>query len=306
MTLSVSVIVCTHNPRRDYINKVLKNLKIQTLPLERWELLLVDNASDHLLSSEIDLSWHISSRYIREEELGLTSARIRGIKESTAETLVFVDDDNVLDSTYLEETLRISKDYPFIGAWGGQILPEFEAPPPDWLKPYEGYLGLREFNKDKWSNLLHQHETTPCGAGLCVRKVVADRYVEMLINNPQRQALDRKGKELSSCGDTDLAFTSCDIGLGTGLFKNLKLTHLIPASRFEKKYFMRLVEGITYSHTILDSIRGHQPSPLSWKQKVAEYCNYLFMNPRDKVFYLTTKKAQKMASQKIQFFHKIS
>ena len=42
------------------------------------------------------------------------------------------------------------------------------------------HSGIRKFNEDKWSNLLHQHETTPCGAGMCVRKIVANKYVEVI------------------------------------------------------------------------------------------------------------------------------
>ncbi len=38
----------------------------------------------------------------------------------------------------------------------------------------------------------------------------------------------------------DLALTSCDIGLGTGLFTSLKLTHLISAYRLQENHLLRL------------------------------------------------------------------
>ena len=96
MISSLSVIICTHNPRSDYLSRVLQALDSQSLSKESWELLLIDNASEKILSTEIDLSWHPNSRHIREEQLGLTPARLRGIKESVGEILIFVDDDNVL------------------------------------------------------------------------------------------------------------------------------------------------------------------------------------------------------------------
>ncbi|MFN9648851.1 MAG: glycosyltransferase, partial [Pseudanabaena sp.] len=130
----ISVIICTHNPRLDYLDRVLKALDLQTLSKEMWELLLIDNASKKILSTEIDLSWHPNSRHIREEQLGLTPSRIRGIKESTANTIVFVDDDNVLNLDYLEVTLGISQKWINIGAWGGQVRADFEVNPPDWIK----------------------------------------------------------------------------------------------------------------------------------------------------------------------------
>ena len=41
MSLKLSVIICTHNPRSDYLRRVLKALSEQTLLKERWEMLLI-------------------------------------------------------------------------------------------------------------------------------------------------------------------------------------------------------------------------------------------------------------------------
>jgi glycosyltransferase involved in cell wall biosynthesis len=304
MKLTLSVVICTHNPRRDYLDKVIHALKSQTLPIEQWELLLIDNASDELLSSEIDLSWHPQARHIREEQLGLTPARLRGIQEAVAETLVFVDDDNVLDSDYLEVTLRISTDWPAIGAWGGQIRPEFEETPPDWTKPYWLMLAIREFDRDKWSNLLSpnllsQGETVPCGAGLCVRKLVAMKYAVLVKYNSKRSGLGRKGKLLLSCEDSDLALTACDIGLGTGQFTSLKLTHLIPANRLQEDYLLRLVEGMSYSWVILDSFRGKLPPKPSWGTKLLHHYHRWRLNPRQRRFYDASQRGLALALKEI-------
>src|SRR5688572_8492222 len=98
----ISVIICAHNPRPHYLRRVLEALRAQTLPLEKWELLLVDNASAEPLSGRVDLTWHPNARHIHEMSLGLTHARLRGIVEAGAGLLVFVDDDNVLKIDYLE------------------------------------------------------------------------------------------------------------------------------------------------------------------------------------------------------------
>ncbi len=300
----ISAIICTHNPRRDYLEKVLQALKLQTLPKELWELLLIDNASEQPLSSEFDLSWHHHSRYIREENLGLTPARLRGIKEAVADILVFVDDDNVLYPDYLEVALKISKDFSIIGAWGGQVIAELEQEPPEWTKPelknYLFSLACREFDKDSWSNLLHQHETTPCGAGLCVRKIVADKYAKFVYNDPRRVDLDRKGQMLISCGDTDIAYTACDIGLGTGQFTSLKVTHLIPPSRLEEDYLLRLTEGLSYSGTMLDYMRGKLPPQANWRSSKI-YLLYLRLRfgARRRRFYEATQKGMRLAVKEI-------
>ena len=94
--MQLSVIICCHNPRSDYLERVLEALQAQTLSTNNWELLVVDNASENPVSASHNISWHPNARHVREENLGLTRARLRGIAESKADLLVFVDDDNVL------------------------------------------------------------------------------------------------------------------------------------------------------------------------------------------------------------------
>ena len=103
----LSVIICTHNPRCDYLRRCIEALREQRLPYNQWELVVVDNRSDAPLADRLDLSWHPDFHNVREETLGLTAARLRGIRETTGDLLVFVDDDNVLDVDFLEIALRI-------------------------------------------------------------------------------------------------------------------------------------------------------------------------------------------------------
>lgn len=300
MKPSITVIICTHNPKQNYLIRVLEALKFQTLSTEIWELLLIDNASSSILSSEIDLTWHPNARHIREEQLGLTPARLRGIREAKAEVIVFVDDDNILDEDYLELTLKISKDFPHIGAWGGQIRPEFEQQPPEWTKPYWGMLAIREFNKDNWSNFLHQNESTPYGAGLCVRKSVAKKYAEFVSKDPIRMSFDRKGKQLFSCGDIDLALTACDLGLGTGQFTSLKITHIIPNSRLKEEYLLKLAKGTHYSTIILKAYRGLGiPAKLSKSHNLFELYKRWRMDARSRRFYDALQEAKHLAMKEI-------
>jgi hypothetical protein len=67
--------------------------------------------------------------------------------------------------------------------------------------------------------------------------------------------LDRIGSELSSCGDSDLILTSCDRGQGFGNFPELRLTHLIPESRVQPKYIIKLMQGNVASLILLRHFR---------------------------------------------------
>jgi len=140
---AIALIICTHNPRADYFTRVLAALQAQILPLDIWELLVIDNASKESVAPRFDIGWHPHGRNIREDELGLTHARLRGIGEANAELLVFVDDDNVLAPNYLEEALRIAIQYPYLGAWSVELIAEYDTPPPEWTKQ----IPHREFDQ---------------------------------------------------------------------------------------------------------------------------------------------------------------
>jgi glycosyltransferase involved in cell wall biosynthesis len=252
----LSVVICTYNPRWDYLQRCVDALRGQTLPPNRWELVVVDNRSDEPVADRVDLSWRSAARIVREETLGLTHARLRGIRETTGELLVLVDDDNVLDADFLETALRVSKEKPFLGSWSGQCRPGFEEQPPEWTRRYWGNLAIREFDKDVWSNLPRLSDTMPCGAGLCVRRDVALHYLYLHESGKRSFQFDRTGDSLLSGGDNDLAACACDFGFGLGLIAALKLQHLIPPQRLTVDYISRLAEGIAFSSTLLDAERG--------------------------------------------------
>jgi Glycosyl transferase family 2 len=268
--MKLGVIICTHNARPDYFSRCLAALRAQMLPVAQWDLLIVDNLSDRPVADAFDLSWHPNARVVREPTLGLTPARLRGIRESAADLLVFVDDDNVLALDYLQRAMAIAETHPFLGSWSGQCLPEFEAPPPEWTRRYWGTLCIREFDKDVWSNLPLLPDTMPCGAGLCARRRVALHYLGLYDRGERSMILDRVGASLVSGGDNDLAACACDLDLGVGLFCALKLTHLMPPQRLTEDYLCRLVEGIEFSGTILRAERGGHASARGLIGRIAD------------------------------------
>ena len=63
--MNLSVVICTHNPRADYLKRTLESLRGQTLPQQKWELVVIDNGSAEPLAGSWDLSWHARSRFVR-------------------------------------------------------------------------------------------------------------------------------------------------------------------------------------------------------------------------------------------------
>jgi glycosyltransferase involved in cell wall biosynthesis len=261
----ISVVVCSHNPRDAYLARCLNGLRSQTLDMKSWELLLIDNASDQPLKFKADISWHPNGRHVSESDLGLVRARCRGIEASTGEILIFVDDDNVLDSDYLLKAVELSDKWPILGAWGaGVISPEFEVEPAAHLKEFLPSLAIRRVAAPRWSNVLPCVDATPWGAGLCVRRSVADAYWR-LGQESKHPTIGRVGSVLLSGDDVELCYVASQLGLGVGTFPELKLLHLIPRERISESYFVKIAEGTKISNILLDyKWFGTRPrSPLS-------------------------------------------
>lgn len=274
-SLRPSVILCTHNPRADYLARVLGALRAQTLSADDYDLIVVDNASREPLAGRIDLSWHPSARIVSESLPGLTNARLRGIDEAArAGLLVWVDDDNLLAPDYLEQALSIARDWPMLGAWGcGHFTPEWEIPPSPELEPCLEYLAVGQATGDRWSNRAFDYAAMPAGAGLCCRPSVALRYAGAVRSDPRRRLLGRNAGSLGACEDFDLALNAIDLGLGTGVFPRLRLVHLMPAARVREDYLLRLVEGHARSLVLLMALRdpAFQPRRDRWPDRVRRW-----------------------------------
>lgn len=256
----VSVILCTHNPRRDFLLQTLTGLKSQSLPLADWELVIVDNNSTEQLADYLDLSWHPYGKIIEEKRPGLTPSRQKGVTNTMGSLIVFVDDDNVLAPDYLAQSLSIAQTHPELGAWGGSITPQYEVEPPPWIESYLHCLALRQVRRKIWTNL-YDDRAAPWGAGLSIRRSVAAHYAELLQTDAVRCSLDRVKNSMMANGDIDLAFSAIDLGLGMGLFPQLNLTHLIPASRLTCEYLERQIEGSAASGVVLSSFREETRMP---------------------------------------------
>lgn len=259
---TISAVICAHNPTPSHLTRTLEGLRHQSLDADRWELILVDNASHERLSERFDLSWHPNARHVLEQDLGLTRARAKSIRETTSDLILFVDDDNVLEPDYLFNALRIEEQYPQLGTWGGQCLPEFEVPPPPALSKYVNALALRACDRDLWGNFLDWTDAHPYGAGMCVRRSVANAYVEKLHTDPRRLLLGRHGEALVAAEDYDIIRTGVRLGFGSGVFQSLKLTHLIPSDHVTAEYFRRLWQGVAFSNSLLlrlDGATTHDP-----------------------------------------------
>lgn len=247
--IAISVVICTHNPCKAHLSRVLEALRAQTLPQVRWELIIVDNASNESVTDDCEFRWHPNARLVREEQLGVSFARRRGVLEAGGEVVVFVDDDNVLDSNYLETVASIMTD-PSIGALGGGGYPLFESgfvPPPHfynfsrWLA-CGAQLGDDKFVGDEIVDLSEFYNFCPFGAGVAVRR---KSYLYLVDNLPYFPTLTgRCGNEVLSGDDYEMCHLIALSGNRLVYSSKLRFGHIIPASRTDPQYLYQLTASI--------------------------------------------------------------
>ncbi|MEY3481739.1 MAG: hypothetical protein RIQ71_2514 [Verrucomicrobiota bacterium] len=290
----ISVVIPACNPGMKHFRIVLDALRDQTLPKDRWELIVVDDASrvplgaegrddsdreqfdvlkdkepfgenskltkSQMENTEVDLGWHPNARLVQtdleREGIGLVSARLRGFELGKGDVFVFVDQDNALRADYLKRVADIAVEYPHIGTWGGQILLKFDEAEKAPDPWLRGPLCTRELQCDIWTNVIDHHDSTPWGAGFCARRQVLERYRERVLANPMRRLLDPTPRRAGFGGDSDLSYSGCHAGYGKGVFKRLALDHLIPVGRCSDQYLVKTSEANGYS-TVLHGFVEH-------------------------------------------------
>ena len=260
--MKLSLIVCTRNPRKDFFQKCIKSLLSQKWD-RKYEIIVVDNNSDFdickFFAGEKKIKW------VREKEIGLTAARLRGFRKSKGKLLVYVDDDNVLASNYIKTCAALSSANLKIGVWSAEVSGKFEKKAPRWVEQYFPFLALISHTKDKVAN--HSDGgTLPIGAGMVVRRSVMESYARELSNCHIRSKLDRRPGSLMAAGDTDIGYTALKLGYACCYTKSLKVQHLISKERLNPNYLYKLAREVSASHQLLRCI--HENKEFSFKEKL--------------------------------------
>ena len=175
--------------------------------------------------------------------------------------LLFVDDDNLLAPDYLATGLALADADPRLACWGGQLLPEYEVPPPEWFGPFARYLAVFPLAADRVVEAFTgNHDCLPPTAGMFVRRETLRYHQQLVAAEPLRLVLGGRGGLRIGGEDTDLALAALEAGGRVGRFAGLRLVHLIPAGRLTLAYLEGLIQGIRTGTVLVHHLRG-RPAP---------------------------------------------
>ncbi|HEX6899168.1 MAG TPA: glycosyltransferase [Thermoanaerobaculia bacterium] len=255
---SIDLILCTYN-NAALLDRALAAISGQKVsPGIDWRVVVVDNnCTDETpeVVAKHARSGAVSLRRISEPRQGLTPARLCGVRDTEGEWIAFVDDDCLLAEDWVEAAARFAAEHPACGAFGGQVVLEWEAdPPPYALKRRYAYAGKRH------GDTAHRRPWI-AGAGMVVRRSaladcgwIAKQFLE-----------DRIGKRTVSGGDMEIGLR---IAARYEVWYNpdCRLRHVIPAHRLTREYLRRITFGLGASR--------HHAMALTWKGSYPAWLAY--------------------------------
>ena len=255
-TPGVTFVIPTYNGAKR-VDAPLRALLDQQAGSERFEVVVVDNNSTDGTAQVVEACSAVAGlrrrgvevRIVSEPRQGLLFARLCGILSARRDIVCFLDDDNVPESNFTTDGLAVFED-PSVGVVVSRLYPRYETPPPPSIARREHLLAINHRLGDAPIDFGAGATLAPTiGAGLWLRRAAFLSAVPW--QTPEKLLPDRLGKQLLSSGDIEFGFLLGKAGHRRVYAPTLKVWHLIPSSRFETRYFLRLIVGVVRSEQTL-------------------------------------------------------
>jgi glycosyltransferase involved in cell wall biosynthesis len=273
--MQIDICLCTHNPRTDVLERVMASIRHQQMrDGDSFCVVLVDNASAPPITEAVFASLKgsaISTRLLLEPLPGIARARAAAAEASTAEWILFVDDDNELDPDYVLNGLKVIRNHPKVGCFGGKLLLHESIRPPSWTRPFLPFLGIKDAGDQRIEQMSdHWGPWEPPTAGAFVHRDVLLEYLRRTQESENLFRLGRRAGKLFSGEDSLIMLGAAKVGRSNAYEPSLVLKHHLAPHRFRFRYLIRLMYCYGISHVVLDTLmRGPQPVPEYYKSRRA-------------------------------------
>ena len=258
----VSVIIPTYN-RSSRLRATVESLIAQTYPSDRFEIILVDNASTDDTPHEIArlVVEYPKVRRMVEKRRGAHWARNAGATVSLGEILYFTDDDMIADPELLSKIVEPFSLGANVASATGRVLPKWETEPPVWVLEHcrNQLLSL----SDRGEAMIICDEDP--GVFSCHQAIVRDVFFGAGGFNP-----DTNAGEFVGDNETGLNIKVRKLGYRFAYVGESVTQHMIPAWRMTQAYLNSRFadQGYCDSYTTYREIR---PGRLRLLQRIAAH-----------------------------------
>ena len=241
--LRLSLIIATYNRSASLI-RALESVAQQNAPASEWECVVINNNStddtQERFAEFVAAHPDLNIRMVTELRQGLSFARNRGIRESEAEYIAIIDDDERISPDFITSYISLFDSTPDAVAAGGPIVAEYPSGRPRWMSHFTErpvantmYFGdkVREFPEGR----------IPGGGNMALRRSAVRRYGVF-------------DTSLGYVGESLVGGEECD------LFERLRIAeakyyyvptavmyHIIPPEKLTANYLSRLSYNIGVS-----------------------------------------------------------
>ena len=190
---TASAVVCTYSDSRwPWLCDALRSLREQTHPPD--EVLVVVDHNDALLRRARD-EFPQCTVIANDEAAGLAGARNTGIRHSSCDVVVFMDDDAVAEPDCLRRLLEPYRD-PRVAGSGGAAVPEWPGARPRWFpSEFDWVVGCSYTGLPQRTARIRN----PIGACMSFRRAVFQ------CTGGFTSGFGRTGADAMGCEETELA-----------------------------------------------------------------------------------------------------
>lgn len=272
----VSVIICCYNSAH-ILPETLTYLSRQVVPSSlKWELIVVDNASSDHTAEVAEQSWEalgkpVEMRVVSEMTPGLSFARQSGIQAALYDIILFCDDDNLLNTDYIQLGFGVMSMDDSIALLGGKGQARVDIQVPSWFDRYAYQYAVGA--QAAGSKDITIERGFVYGAG-CFLRVSA--YKQLLQMGFQYTLSGRVGKSLLSGEDNELGYAFSLIGYTIHYNEKLTFIHVLAANRLTFSYLKKLKKAVAYSSVLLTPYIEKRNEVLFNKASTFNWTNQLF------------------------------
>jgi len=256
--IRLSLIIPTHN-RSERLIAALESVIRQDLPAADWECVVVsNNSTDDTVARFGDFAARypgLNLRLVTEDGPGVSYARNRGIAETSAPLLVFIDDDERINPGFLRAYADFFDAHPDAVVAGGRIIAEYVTGRPAWLSKY---TEMPIANPMDFGNAVRPFPAgrVPGGGNMAFRRSAALRYGGF---DP---SLGRVGRMLIGGEENDFFERLMRGGETCWYVPGAVMWHIIPPEKLTESYFRRLCYNVGVSQRLRAGMYRRYPKTL--------------------------------------------